>query len=403
MNNLFQVVKFTYLTNLKSKAFIVSTFITIILIGLLFSSNNLVEKQMSKKTSVIGIVQTEKEVIDLIEKTNGKEKFKFIVFKEEEKAKESLWNKTISSYIEVKEENGELKGVYKAYELANQSQVYDIQNLLSDVKLLYGSKKIGIQTSEMEQLFSPIELKQIALKENAKDETTLKQSIMVVFMLMFIIYMSVVFYGSTITVEVASEKSSRIMEVLVSSIKPEIQMFGKIIGIALIGISQYTIFALFSIVFFKTNYQQTTIQLEKVPIETFFYAFIFFILGYLFYGLLLAMLASIVDRIEDVHLIVTPINLLLIIGFVIGVLGFVTPDSLFIQIASYIPFFTPMLFFLRITLLDISIVEIILVISWMMTSIYLTGKLASKIYKGGVLTYGKGSIKKAFKSMRETN
>lgn len=129
------------------------------------------------------------------------------------------------------------------------------------------------------------------------------------------------------------------------------------------------------------------------------YAFVFFLLGYFLYATLAAFLGSLVSRIEDVNQLITPMTYLLIIGFMIAMFGLVKPDATFITVTSYIPFFTPMLMFMRVGMLNLPIWEPILGIVILLVTIILFAIFGAKVYKGGVLLYGKSSsfkdIKKA--------
>lgn len=127
------------------------------------------------------------------------------------------------------------------------------------------------------------------------------------------------------------------------------------------------------------------------------YAIVFFLLGYFLYATLAAMLGSLVSRIEDVNQLIMPMTMLIVIAFVIAMTGLGMPESTLITVTSYIPFFTPMIMFLRIGMLNIPFWEIGLSIGIMIVTIALFAALAARVYKGGVLMYGKSGSLKDFK------
>jgi ABC-2 type transport system permease protein len=227
---------------------------------------------------------------------------------------------------------------------------------------------------------------------------------MLVNILVFIIYFSVLIYGNMIAMEVATEKSSRVMEILISSVSPVTQMFAKIAGIALLGLTQQAFILLVAFLSLKQAIPAgqeggfgEVIGFANIPIGTIGYAVVFFLLGYLLFATLAATLGSLVSRIEDVNQVITPLNLLVIVAFMISMFGLQNPESVFITVTSYIPFFTPMIMFLRVGMLALPMWEIVLGISILIVTITIFALLGARIYRGGVLLYGKSSSLKDIK------
>ena len=136
---------------------------------------------------------------------------------------------------------------------------------------------------------------------------------------------------------------------------------------------------------------------NEVPVSTIIYAAIFFILGYFLYATLAALLGSLVSRIEDVQQMITPMTLLIVAGFMIAMFGLSAPDTTFVTITSYIPFFTPMLMFMRVGMLNLPVWEPILGILVLVATIMILAIFGAKVYKGGVLMYGKSNSYKDIK------
>jgi ABC-2 type transport system permease protein len=212
-------------------------------------------------------------------------------------------------------------------------------------------------------------------------------------------------YASMIAMEVATEKSSRVMEILISSVSPIRQMFAKILGIGLLSLTQLAV--LLSVGYFSIKRNMSSLEggffdefgFGNISLSTIAYAIIFFILGYFLYATLAAFLGSLVSRIEDVQQMITPMTLLVVAGFMIAMFGLGKPDSPFIVITSYIPFFTPMIMFLRVGMLNIPVWETALGIAILLSTIIFLAVFGARVYRGGVLMYGKSNsfkdIKKA--------
>lgn len=208
-----------------------------------------------------------------------------------------------------------------------------------------------------------------------------------------------------IATEVATEKSSRVMEILISSVSPITQMFAKILGIGLLSLTQLLLSLAVGYFSVKQNLDELQggffdfFGFGEIPVATIIYAVIFFILGYFLYATLAAFLGSLVSRIEDVQQVITPMTLLVVAGFMMAMFGLGQPEATFVKVTSFIPFFTPMLMFLRVGMLNIPIWEAMLGIGILILTIIVLAIFGARVYKGGVLMYGKSTsfkdIKKA--------
>jgi ABC-2 type transport system permease protein len=182
-------------------------------------------------------------------------------------------------------------------------------------------------------------------------------------------------------------------------------MFAKILGIGLLSLTQLIL--LLGVGYFSIKQNLDSMEggffsvfgFGAVSVATIVYAVIFFILGYFLYATLAAFLGSLVSRIEDVQQMITPMTLLVVAGFMLAMFGLGNPDAPFVAVTSYIPFFTPMLMFMRVGMLSLPTWEPILGIAILLVSIILLAIFGARVYKGGVLMYGKTSsfkdIKKA--------
>jgi ABC-2 type transport system permease protein len=295
------------------------------------------------------------------------------------------------------------EATYKAMSIADSVGYSDIQSNLQQLKTMLVASQINLTSVQLRKLYEPVEFSKVALEKNAKTEEQLNQARGLVYVLLFIIYFAVVMYANMIAMEVATEKSSRVMEILISSVSPIKQMFAKILGIGLLSLTQLAIFLTVGYSSFKHNMSTLkggffeTFGFGNIPIGTILYAVIFFILGYFLYATLAAFLGSLVSRIEDVQQMITPMTLLVVAGFMIAMFGLGNPDSSFITITSYIPFFTPMIMFLRVGMLTIPVWETALGIGVLIATIIILAIFGARVYRGGVLMYGKSNSYKDIK------
>src|SRR5699024_8672424 len=128
------------------------------------------------------------------------------------------------------------------------------------------------------------------------------------------------------------------------------------------------------------------------------YAIIFFILGYFLYATISAMLGSLVSRVEDVQQLILPIVFLVMIAFFIAMFGLSQPDATFITVTSFIPFFSPMIMFLRVGMIDVPIWQVVVSMASLIGTIDLFAVLGARIYRGGVFMYGGSRFLKDIKN-----
>ncbi|WP_421384061.1 ABC transporter permease [Bacillus salacetis] len=409
MNNFFLILGQSYLNKLKAKSFIITTLIVAAGILLLVNLQDIIESFSGDEQDTVAVVDQTGVLYEQFAAQAGSLNEDLELEKtseSEDSLKESVEEGTYNGYLILSEdENGLPQGVYKAESIAESDVANDLQSALQGIKSAAAAENLELSPSELASLSSPVSFEREALVEGAKSEEELNQARGIVYILLFFIYFSVIVYANMIAMEVATEKSSRVMEILISSVSPVKQMFAKIIGIGLVGLTQLTVllavgyFALSS----KGDAQMGGIMeffgFADIPSGIIIYAIVFFLLGYFLYATLAALLGSLVSRIEDVQQMVMPMTFLIMIGFFIAMYGLGSPEAGFVTASSYIPFFTPMVMFLRVGMLNIAAWEPILGIAVLLLSILLLGWFGARIYRGGVLMYGKSNsfkdIKKA--------
>lgn len=228
------------------------------------------------------------------------------------------------------------------------------------------------------------------------------------YVMIFALYMVIMLYGQLVATNVATEKSSRAMEVLITSAKPTSMMFGKVLASCLAGFTQIVAVFGSALVFYNLNMEywkdNTLVQsLFNIPPELLLYMLVFFVLGFLIYAFLYGAIGSTATKVEDINTSTMPLTLLFVIAFFVVMLSMSSGDvdSLPMRICSFIPFTSPMAMFTRIAMSTVPMIEILLSIAILILSSVGIGILAAKIYRVGVLLYGTtpkiGSIIKAIK------
>jgi len=220
------------------------------------------------------------------------------------------------------------------------------------------------------------------------------QNFFYTYIMIFALYMVILLYGQMVATNVATEKSSRAMEVLVTSAKPTSMMFGKVLASCIAGFAQLVLVFGSAILFYNMNREALSNPLVAsifdIPVELFVYMIVFFILGFLIYAFMFGAIGSTASKLEDINTSVMPITFLFIIAFMVVVFSMSsgTIDNVAMKVCSYIPFTSPMAMFTRIAMSTVAWYEIVISIVILIGSTIGIGVLSAKIYRVGVLLYG---------------
>ena len=230
------------------------------------------------------------------------------------------------------------------------------------------------------------------------------QNFFYTYIMIFALYMVILLYGQMVAMSVATEKSSRAMELLITSAKPINMMFGKVLAACTAGLIQLVAIFGSALLFYNMNKSywgenEIIDSIFNIPPELFVYMLIFFLLGFLIYAFLYGAISSTVSKLEDINTAVQPVTYLFLFGFMVVMFSMSSGsvDNVLMQICSYLPFTSPMAMFTRIAMSTVPWYEIAISIGILIASTF--GILSAKIYRVGVLMYGTspkiGSIIKA--------
>jgi len=220
------------------------------------------------------------------------------------------------------------------------------------------------------------------------------QNFFYTYVMIFALYMVILLYGQMVATNVATEKSSRAMEVLITSAKPTGMMFGKVLASCIAGFTQLVLVFGTAILLYNVNKESLSnpliASIFDIPIELFIYLIIFFVLGFLIYAFMFGAIGSTASKLEDINTSVMPITFLFVIAFMVVIFSMSSGsvDNTAMLVCSYIPFTSPMAMFTRICMSTVAWYEIAASIAVLVASTIGIGILSAKIYRVGVLLYG---------------
>lgn len=282
--------------------------------------------------------------------------------------------------------------VYTYY--VNNLSLYDYNTEAADEVLRYvhqitAMTNSGMTESEIDAAMSAKIQSRVYTLGKDQGETFLYTYIMI-----FALYLVILLYGQMIASKVATEKSSRVMELLITSIDSNSLIFGKVLASCLAGVLQLaTMFGSF-MVFYRINeayWDASIIQsLFNIPSEQFVYLLVFFALGFLIYAFLYGAVGSFATKLEDINTSVLPLTILLMVAFIVVIFSVISGkfDNYAMIICSYIPLTSPIAMYARIAMSTVSFVEVAISIIILVVSTIVVGFFGAKVYRMGVLLYG---------------
>jgi ABC-2 type transport system permease protein len=222
-----------------------------------------------------------------------------------------------------------------------------------------------------------------------------REAASVAFVGVLVLYGQLFAYGYWVASGVVEEKSSRVVEVLLATVRPSHLLRGKIFGIGLLGLAQLL---LIGVVGFVTAKAVGTLDFPSEAIATLGLVLAWFVLGFFFYASLFAVAGSIVSRQEDLQTTMTPLTIVIVASFFIGISATSSPDSTLAVVASLLPFSSPLVMPTRIALGDAAPWEIVasIVISVGATAALIP--IATTIYSRALLRSGRVRIRQVLRS-----
>ena len=424
MSKITLIIKREYTTRVMKKSFIILTFLTpllfagMITVPLWLSS---IKDNQKKHIYVIDKTNIYKNVL----KSNDTYLFDFVSEPVESVRKENAENKDFTALLVI---NNNLIEHPKAATLYSTEQVnMELKTYISGVLSTYveqqklASYNIPNLKQMVESSRTNIDIPTIKWNKDGKEQVGSAEIALGIGMISaFIIYMFIVIYGAQVMAGVVQEKTSRIVEVIISSVKPFELMMGKIIGIALVGLTQFLMWVILTSILsfavgnlFAGNIDMASLQhanqaaigaqsagpenvirevygmmsgFDFVKIAIFFV--VYFLGGYLLYASLFAAVGSAVDSETDTQQFSLPLTLPIVFAIYAAIYSAQNPDGPLAMWCSMIPFTSPIVMMVRLPF-GVPAWQIALSLSILVLSFIGTTWMAGKIYRTGILMYGK--------------
>ena len=409
MRKVWLIVKREYITRVRTKAFIIGTMALPLLSMVILVISIFLAGGRSGNTVRIAILDEVGGLGGAVEKGLVQNKSKFqpdaeiVRIVEKPSANQEI-------YFNSQVRDNELDGVlvlpqglatgtaaaqFHAKSMQAMTLLGPIQRAVSDAIISRRLNEEGKQAGAAKNMFKLVQV-QLVNPSTREQEDSSENNFAIAIIAGMVLYMTLIVYGMSTMRSVMEEKSTRMIEILVSSIKPFHLLTGKIVSVAAVALTQYvvwgvTIGALFASASSVTAFLRpgTSAPSVHLPPALLIYLVIFFLAGYFLYAALYAAAGAIVSTDEEAHQVQMPLTLLIVCSFLLFNVILNDPNSTLSVVLSITPFLSPILMTLRVALQTPPFWQIALaLILSVLTTIWVI-RISAKIYRVGILMYGK--------------
>ncbi|MDO4382077.1 MAG: ABC transporter permease [Clostridia bacterium] len=407
MRDIFTVMKFTINDMIKRKSFIISTLIILILIVIGFNVPNLIKKFNGDNTENKLLIIDSKNVFEgTLENLKQMDLgYEFEVTNEDlkfEDVKQKIEDKEIKEAIIINSENEKIK---ISYIVENTTMMNEIpEGCINALTSIYSSLKISKLGLTEEQLQSITPNFEFDLKQT--EEKSANGNVFAMMMMSIVLFYAIYFCAYQVSSSITTEKTSKIIETLVTSTSPKTIVLGKTIGIGTVGLAQMILIVAIALISAKTFLEpgllDSILDMSNITPYLGIMTAIYFILGYLAYALLYALTGSTVSKPEDIQSANSPVAILAVIGFYLSYFTMMNPTSKLNVFASLFPISSPFCMPFRIMMGLANTTDVIMSIAILIATIIAIANIAIKIYSNAILNYGtKMGIKDIIKMYKD--
>lgn len=394
MRDLWVVASFTIKEMLKKKTFLISNLILIIIMIVGFNIPNIIKALSDGKddnSSKMLIVDSENvfegtlaqlEQMKLeyaIETTNDNISFEDI--------KKKIENKEIEDAIIIKKSDGKINLEYIVQNLNMKAEPTNCINALTAIYSNLQLSKLGLTQSELASLNPNFNLE---MKQTEEQEV--KGNVLAIMLLSIVLFYAIYFCAYQVSTSITTEKTSKIIETLVTSTTPKTIVLGKTVGVGIVGLIQIVVLVSVALICANVCLPAGTldgiIDLSTVTPFLGIMTIIYFLLGYLVYALLYALTGSTVSKPEDVQSANGPVAILAVIGFYLAYFTMMNPTSDLNTFASIFPFSSPFCVPFRIMMGVATPTQIAISLAVLVITMLIIAKISIKIYSSAILNYG---------------
>ena len=401
MKDLKTVTVFTMKEMLKRKSFIITTIIILLLIIVGFNIPNIISffSNDNNGQNIGGeqllIVDSQNIFEGTLDTLNSMDLGYHVQTSNEnltfEDVKSKIENEEISEAIIIEKSTENVNAYQLRYIVKNIATISSIpEDLINAISTTYTNLQISKLGLTQEQLQSLTPNFEYHIEQTEEQEVS--GNVAVIMILSLVLFYAIYFCAYQVSSSITTEKTSKIMETLVTSTSPRTIVMGKTIGIGIVGLVQVCLFVAVALIsaklFLEPGILESVLDMSKFTPYLAIITIIYFIFGYFAYALLYALTGSTVSKPEDIQSANTPVAILAVIGFYLSYFTMMNPTSNLNVFASMFPISSPFCMPFRIMMGVASVTDVIISLAILVVTTLIVANVAIKIYSNAILNYG---------------
>ena len=409
MNKFWATFGLTYKSKVKSKSFIIFMAIVIILMIALSNADKIMD-MFKGDGDQIGIVTNSEPIYKAIKQQGNviDEDASFKKVNKQEAKKQVKNEKLKEAYIIKLKDKQQLSATIISKESVSQEKEQKVNGVLTSIQSKLVASQLHLNNNDLKKLQSQSKVDSQVLSDKKNQQLNEGQKLLnlvLVYAILMLMFFIVFNYATQVAMEIATEKTSRVIEMIITSVSPITHIMAKIAGVIAVALTQIVMIVVVAIICIfafdlKRMLKGFDVSMSHITWQVLIVGLLCMIIGILTYVLLAAILGSLATRIEDINQTLMPLTLFAMIAFYIAIFSMFKPEILLLKITSFIPFLAPFELLVRAQSTELQVWEIIVSILISVVVMLILLWIAVKTYKDSVLTFEKGLfniIKKVMK------
>ncbi|MEB7764838.1 ABC transporter permease [Staphylococcus pseudoxylosus] len=402
MSKFWATFSLTYKNKVKAKSFIIFTAIVIILMLGVSNINKIIDL-FDDGPDKVGVVSSNDEIYKVIKSQGNQldEGAKFNKVSEKQARSQVESEKLDKAYIIKLNDNQKLSGKILSKDTVSEQDKQKLKATLSTIQTQFVANSLDLSQGELKQLQAQSDVSSEVIANNAKSSNLSEAqkgfNTAIVYLGIMLMFFIIFNYASQVAMEIATEKTSRVIEMIITSVSPVTHLFAKMAGVIAVALTQISIFVIVGVICFLTfdisdMLQGFKVEPNELTLQLAVVGFVSLIIGIFSYIILASILGSITSRIEDINQALMPMTLVSMIAFYISIFSVMNPDTLLVKIVSFIPLMSPFVMFVRASTPDVATWEIAVSVGLSIITIFVLLWIAVRSYKDTILSFDKGFV-----------
>lgn len=402
MSKFWATFSLTYKNKVKAKSFIIFTAVVIILMLGVSNINKIIDL-FDDGPDKVGVVSSNDEIYKVIKSQGNQldEGAKFNKVSEKQARSQVESEKLDKAYIIKLNDNQKLSGKILSKDTVSEQDKQKLKATLSTIQTQFVANSLDLSQGELKQLQAQSDVSSEVIANNAKSSNLSEAqkgfNTAIVYLGIMLMFFIIFNYASQVAMEIATEKTSRVIEMIITSVSPVTHLFAKMAGVIAVALTQISIFVIVGVICFLTfdisdMLQGFKVEPNELTLQLAVVGFVSLIIGIFSYIILASILGSITSRIEDINQALMPMTLVSMIAFYISIFSVMNPDTLLVKIVSFIPLMSPFVMFVRASTPDVATWEIAVSVGLSIITIFGLLWIAVRSYKDTILSFDKGFV-----------